>query len=496
MQLPRVSLCTVTHGPAGLLPLLQQQILTQTYPHELLEWVIVDNSDDSTQAFQPDPHQGLTIRYERLKQRLPLGQVRNLSHGFCSGEIIVVMNDTDYYPTGRVAHAVQRLSGGDGLMAGCNQLPVLFLPERELWLAGPFGNNQATAATWAFKRELLLQTRCSDSVTSGEEKSFLKDFTLPLVLLDPDHTILCISHNNHRPDFRTLKAAGDTDQLRPVGAALQANVIRHLRSILSRYEQAIAGANRADGERNTPKGKPVSPWQRLGLQHAWCISIEGNSQRQEIINARLAQAGLDCFFFKAITPETLPQVSTDMPVYNRPAQLACLSSHLMLFKLLANESGPNNQVFLVLEDDAILRDDFNSAAFLKQLPADWEIIQLGTNNPSFLTRLLELADHDIPFIRWEHEFWGTYGYLIKKKIARRLANRFLRDSTCLDLKKLYRPTRCVADFLIYEEAITYTACDPVVSFDCKFSSTVNDSDVVASATAQAHKMTSQRWSSH
>lgn len=149
-----MSLCTVTHGPAGLLPLLQQQILTQTYPRELLEWVIVDNSDDSTQAFQPDPHQGLTIRYERLKQRLPLGQVRNLSHGFCSGEIIVVMNDTDYYPTGRVAHAVQRLSGGDGLMAGCNQLPVLFLPERELWLAGPFGSNQATAATWAFKREI------------------------------------------------------------------------------------------------------------------------------------------------------------------------------------------------------------------------------------------------------------------------------------------------------------------------------------------------------
>jgi cellulose synthase/poly-beta-1,6-N-acetylglucosamine synthase-like glycosyltransferase len=72
--LPKVSLCTATYNRSAFLPLLQQHILAQTYPRELLEWIILDDSDDGSQLFQPDPHQGLTIRYQHLPAKVTLGK--------------------------------------------------------------------------------------------------------------------------------------------------------------------------------------------------------------------------------------------------------------------------------------------------------------------------------------------------------------------------------------------------------------------------------------
>jgi hypothetical protein len=69
---------------------------------------------------------------------------------------------------------------------------------------GPYGPNHATAGTFAFKRALLKQTRYQDDAVIGEEKFFLKDYTIPFVQLDPLKTILVFSHSQNTFDKKKL----------------------------------------------------------------------------------------------------------------------------------------------------------------------------------------------------------------------------------------------------------------------------------------------------
>jgi glycosyltransferase involved in cell wall biosynthesis len=234
-SLPLVSLCTVTRNRAAYLSMLQRLILLQTYPRERLEWVILDDSDPGQPRFQPDHGQGLAIRYHALSKPLPLGRKRNLSHTFCRGEIIVYLDDDDYYPRTRVSHAVEELLASPALIAGSSILPVFFLPERELWLAGPYGQWHATANTFAFKRQLLDITRYDDGATQAEEKSFLQGYTLPMVQLDHRLTIVCIGHDHNTFEKRRLMAAGINPCFRRV-SSFRTDQIDVLLKIAAAYE--------------------------------------------------------------------------------------------------------------------------------------------------------------------------------------------------------------------------------------------------------------------
>lgn len=69
---------------------------------------------------------------------------------------------------------------------------------------GPYGPNHSTAATFAFRRELLKQTRYEDNAALAEEKLFLKNYTIPFVQLDSMKSILVFSHVHNSFDKKTL----------------------------------------------------------------------------------------------------------------------------------------------------------------------------------------------------------------------------------------------------------------------------------------------------
>lgn len=213
-QLPRVSICTLTHNRGVFLPLLQACVARQTYPHELLEWVIVDDSDNGEPPFTADQELDIKVKHISLPSKLILGKKRNTSHDHCEGEIIVYMDDDDYYPPQRVSHAVDRLLETDCLVAGGTILPIYFTDTGQAWVAGPYGKNHATANTFAFRRELLKQTRYDDASTHAEEKAFLKNYQIPMAQLDPTQTILCMGHSRNTFDKRKLIQAGKNPRMR------------------------------------------------------------------------------------------------------------------------------------------------------------------------------------------------------------------------------------------------------------------------------------------
>jgi mannosyltransferase OCH1-like enzyme len=234
-RMPTVSICTVTYNRQKFLPLLQNCIASQTYPHTLIDWIIVDDSDNDEPAFKPDPTLGIRSKLIKLPKKIALGKKRNLSHDYCKGEIIVYMDDDDYYPPQRVSHAVERLLASNTLIAGSSRLPVFFIPEMELWLAGPYGDNHATAGTFAFKRALIHQAHYDETKTFAEEKSFLQNYRLPMAQLDPSQTIICIGHDRNTFEKRKLIAKGSNPRFRRLQDNALTNDPKGVSSLLAPY---------------------------------------------------------------------------------------------------------------------------------------------------------------------------------------------------------------------------------------------------------------------
>ena len=205
---PTVSICTVTHNRHHFLPRLEQCIRSQTYPSELTQWVLLDDSNNNTDFTPSLTGLGLGVKYQRLSEKLPIGRKRNLSHQLCLGDIIVYMDDDDFYPPSRIEHAVNSLVSSDCLIAGSTYMPILFVHECDFWMAGPYAPRHATANTFALKRDLLSSTSYRDDDVCGEEKHFLEGFTIPMVQLHPLSTIICIAHasNTFNKNFLRQKA--------------------------------------------------------------------------------------------------------------------------------------------------------------------------------------------------------------------------------------------------------------------------------------------------
>lgn len=205
VELPSVTICTLTHNRPNFLKLLQTCIENQDYPLEKIEWLIVDDSTHESPLLTSKTKAGLTIKHQRLLQKVTLGAKRNLSHALCSGEIIVYMDDDDYYQPTRVSHAVKTLLASHCDIAGSTLLPIYFTQDQQLWMAGPYGKNHATANTFAMKKEFAMTHFYDSNANFAEEKKFLNNYTIPLVQLDPARTIICISHESNTFDKRKLR---------------------------------------------------------------------------------------------------------------------------------------------------------------------------------------------------------------------------------------------------------------------------------------------------
>ena len=199
---PFVSVCTPTYNRRKFIPQLIRCFKAQTYPKQLMEWIIIDDGEDSVE----DLFKGVEcVKYTRVEKKMKLGRKRNYMHEKSKGEIIVYMDDDDYYPPERVNHAVNRLRAVPRALAvGSSIVYIYFNDLDKIYQFGPYGPMHATAGTFAFKRELLKQTKYDDNAEIAEEKAFLKNYTIPLVQLDPLKSILVCAHQFNTFDKRRL----------------------------------------------------------------------------------------------------------------------------------------------------------------------------------------------------------------------------------------------------------------------------------------------------
>jgi len=199
---PFVSVCTPTYNRRLFIPSLIKCFQHQDYPKELMEWIIVDDGEDEVSDLFDDIE---CVKYVRVQNRMKLGQKRNYMNSLAKGEIIVYMDDDDYYPPQRVSHAVQRLMGTPKALAAGSSIVYLYFNDMDkIYQFGPYGPNHATAGTFAFKKGLLAITKYDDNAEIAEEKQFLMNYSIPFVQLNPEKCILVFAHQFNTFDKRQL----------------------------------------------------------------------------------------------------------------------------------------------------------------------------------------------------------------------------------------------------------------------------------------------------
>jgi len=193
--LPFVSLCTPTFNRRPFIPFMIKCFEHQTYPKDRIEWIIIDDGTDPIGDLIKDIPQ---VKYFYYEEKMLLGKKRNLMHTKCSGDIIIYMDDDDYYPPERISHAVETLQQNPTfLIAGSSEMHIYFNSKNRVYQCGPYRENHSTAATFAFKKELLSQTSYDNDAALAEESKFTKGYTIPLIQLNSLKSILVFSHRHN-----------------------------------------------------------------------------------------------------------------------------------------------------------------------------------------------------------------------------------------------------------------------------------------------------------
>jgi len=204
---PFVSVVTPTYNRRPFMKALIECYRHQDYPKDRMEWIILDDGTDSVEECFKEWAKDLpNIRYIRENEKQVIGVKRNRLNDEARGEIIVAMDDDDFYPPERVSHVVQSFIKNPRVeLAGATEIYMYYTDIDKIYKVGPYGNHHATNGTMAWRKSYSNKHRYNEAVTHAEEKSFLDDYKHPMIQLDTHKVMLVMSHSMNTFDKKLFR---------------------------------------------------------------------------------------------------------------------------------------------------------------------------------------------------------------------------------------------------------------------------------------------------
>lgn len=205
--LPFVSIVTPTYNRRRFIPSLLKMVKTQTYPRDRMEWIVYDDGQEEVRdLFEAERANLPTLKFIWSEDKMTLGEKRNRLNQEAKGEIIVAMDDDDFYFPTRVMDAVMAFTMNPGYkLVGASEVYMYFTDTKEIWKAGPYFVGHATNGTMAWTKDYASKHKYDETVAFAEEKSFLENYKNPLVQLDPKKVMLVMSHSDNTFDKTELR---------------------------------------------------------------------------------------------------------------------------------------------------------------------------------------------------------------------------------------------------------------------------------------------------
>ena len=201
---PFVSVITPTFNRRRFIPSLIACYKHQTYPKHRMEWIVLDDGSDPVADLFKDidvPN----FRYISLDEKKTIGAKRNRLNDEAKGDIIIAMDDDDYYPPERVSSVVNAFKKQPKYeLAGSSEIYMYYTDLKLIYRLGPYNKNHATNGTMAWRKEYAARHRYDETVTHAEEKSFLDEYKHPMIQLDPLKVMLVMSHSENTFDKKKM----------------------------------------------------------------------------------------------------------------------------------------------------------------------------------------------------------------------------------------------------------------------------------------------------
>jgi glycosyltransferase involved in cell wall biosynthesis len=202
---PFVSVITPTYNRRKFIPSLVKMYMSQTYPRDRMEWIVYDDGDDKVED-EFMKHKIPNFRYIYSSEKKNIGAKRNILNQEANGEIIIAMDDDDFYFPERVYAAVKAFkTHPKHELAGTSEIYMYYSDTKEIYRLGPYNPNHATNGTMAWRKSYAKTHEYDENVTHAEEKSFLENYIHPMIQLDPMKVMLVMSHSANTFDKKKMR---------------------------------------------------------------------------------------------------------------------------------------------------------------------------------------------------------------------------------------------------------------------------------------------------
>jgi len=162
----------------------------------------------------------------------------------------------------------------------------------------------------------------------------------------------------------------------------------------------------------------------------YVISLADAEARRRNMTARLMAAGVPFRFFDAVDgrarglPDVIDGARVVRTLFQTEAGLACTASHRLLHRMVAEGDAATA---LILEDDAILADDFVTVVE-QALSLDFDVLKLeGINVSKRRITVGRVGCYDV--IITNRPSVGSAAYLLRREAARRICGLPVIDQT-------------------------------------------------------------------
>jgi len=207
-QLPDVSIITLTRDRRDFMELAKYCYTIQNYPSDKLEWVIVDDGEDSIE----DTLIGVpNVTYVRLDTQLSIGEKRNIGVSKAMYDIIVMMDDDDVYPESSVTSRVAMLMANPAKeCAFCSVIPCYDITKFSSFMNVPpislHMSERVSEATLIFTKKFWEERQFSHEQIA-EGNTFVRSRELKCREMTPQDIIVSLTHprntsNRKIPNFK------------------------------------------------------------------------------------------------------------------------------------------------------------------------------------------------------------------------------------------------------------------------------------------------------
>jgi hypothetical protein len=223
------------------------------------------------------------------------------------------------------------------------------------------------------------------------------------------------------------------------------------------------------------------------MKHYW-INIDSNDKRKKFMESQYNKNNLENYRVSAIVPADFDNVlEQKRPLSCKHVgctsceyEFACISSHIKAMKQALSDS--NDEWFVIMEDDITIPFVLDYNKLIQDAPQDFEILQLLIlfGNTVKILYSEYFIKNNTPFIKWQYLLPSAGMYIISRKGAEKLVNKFFVNGK-------YNFASCeyqiVADVALYSTAITYATTFPCAYPNIEMGSEIHTDHLEAHAVA-------------